>query len=214
MRRAFASILAVALASLARLVVGGTVQYLDEPSTEQRIYIANHSSHLDFIVLWAYLPASVRARTRPVAARDYWTKGKLRLYIATTVFRALLIDRGGGAKGSRKPGTAPSHDAIDTMADVLDQGDSLILFPEGTRGDGHAIAPFRSGLYHLCLRYPSVGVVPVRLDNLNRILPKGHVIPIPMVSRLVVGRPLMISKDEERDVFLARAKEALEALAS
>ena len=112
--------IARALAAVARLVSGVQVTWRTPPDDTQRIVFANHTSHLDTIVLWAALPTAVRARTRPVAARDYWAKGRIRPYLAERVFRALLIDR-------TTPGAGAA--AIEAMLAALEAGDSLILFP-------------------------------------------------------------------------------------
>lgn len=191
------------VAGLARLLAGGYVRWDSPPSRNgARVYFANHTSHLDFILLWSYLPPELRRRTRPVAARDYWEKGPLRRYLSTRVFRALLIDRSG----------PEAREAVDRMAEGIAAGDSLILFPEGTRGDGESIAPFKSGLYHLCASQPGLELVPVSMENLNRVLPKGEFIPVPMVSRVIFGDSLRLADGESKDEFLARARAALKAL--
>lgn len=192
-----------AVAGLARVLAGGSVRWDAPPSQNgARVFFANHTSHLDFVLLWSYLPPDLRRRTRPVAARDYWEKGPIRRYFARRVFRALLIDRAGpDARG-----------AVDRMAEGLAAGDSLILFPEGTRGSGDTIAPFKAGLYHLCETHPGLDLVPVSMENLNRVLPKGEFIPVPMVSRVVFGETLRLENGEPKDEFLSRARRAIERL--
>lgn len=192
-----------AVAGLARVLAGGSVRWDAPPSTNgARVFFANHTSHLDFVLLWSYLPPDLRRRTRPVAARDYWEKGPIRRYFARRVFRALLIDRAG----------PEARGAVDQMAQGLAAGDSLILFPEGTRGSGDTIAPFKAGLYHLCDAHPGLELVPVSMENLNRVLPKGEFIPVPMVSRVVFGESLRLENGETKDEFLARARRAIETL--
>ena len=205
------------LAGLARLVAGSSVYWTEEPTTQPRIYVANHSSHLDFIVLWAVLPPEVRARTRPVAAADYWRSG-IRRWLADNIFHAVLIDRG-AAKAAPPPGDpadssdAPGHTpAIAQMLAALDQGGSLILFPEGTRGRDGELAPFRSGLYGVCAARPTIPVVPVYMANLNRILPKGTKLPVPLLSRVTMGPPLLLQPGELRKAFLTRARAAVAQL--
>ena len=198
------------LAAAAQVIAGSTVRWLGcAPTAGQRVYIANHSSHFDFIVLWSYLPPRLRRLTRPVAARDYWERDAVRRYLATRVFNALLIDR------VATPGTAAAglgRQAVDQMVQSLDNRHSLILFPEGTRGAGEDLAPFRSGLYHLCRTRPEIEVIPVYLENLNRILPKGHLLPVPLLSRITFGTPLHLQPAEEKDAFLERARQAVRAL--
>jgi len=198
------------LAASAQVVAGSTVRWLGSvPTDGQRVYIANHSSHLDFIVLWSYLPPGLRRLTRPVAARDYWERNALRRYLAARVFNAVLIDR---AAAPGTPADQLGRRAVDQMVQSLGDRHSLILFPEGTRGPGEDLATFRSGLYHLCRRRPDLDVVPVYLDNLNSILPKGHLLPVPMLSRITFGLPLRLQPAEEKDSFLERARQAVRAL--
>jgi 1-acyl-sn-glycerol-3-phosphate acyltransferase len=202
------------LAALARGITGVQVQWAGcEPSERQRIYFANHSSHLDFVVLWSALPSEIRAKTRPIAAKDYWGQTALRLYLAQNVFHAVLLERGAAAK-AHHPEEAHfvGRHLIDQMVEALGTEHSLILFPEGTRGTGEKMAPFRSGIYHLALHRPDVELVPAYLENLNRILPKGEFLPVPMLSLLTFGKPIQVEPDEDKDAFLERAREAVASL--
>ncbi len=202
------------LAAVARGISGVQVQWAGcEPDERQRIYFANHSSHLDFVVLWSALPSEIRAKTRPIAAKDYWEETRLRRYLAENVFHAVLLDRGSMAKAkSPEEARFVGRHLIEEMAAALGTENSLILFPEGTRGTGEKIGSFRSGLYHLALRRPDVELVPAYLENLNRILPKGEFLPVPMLSLLTFGESLQIEPNEEKDAFLERAREAIASL--
>jgi 1-acyl-sn-glycerol-3-phosphate acyltransferase len=198
------------VAAFARLVSGATVTWKGaEPDLRQRIYFANHTSHLDFVVLWAALPPALRAMTRPVAAEDYWGLGRLRKWLAAKVFRAVLIPR---ASKDGTLGVSAAQSVLERTAAALEDGDSLILFPEGTRGSGGTVSPFRGGLYHICRRRPAVELVPVYIANLNRILPKGEFLPVPLLSRVVFGPPLQLGPEESKPAFLDRAMDAVKAL--
>lgn len=200
-------IIAACLAFLARLASGPSVRWVEgRPCQGQCIFFANHVSHLDFVVLWSVLPREIRKRTRPVAARDYWEAGALRRYMATQVFRAVLVDRQGGNLGALRA-------QIDQLVEALDAGDSLIIFPEGTRGAGREIGPFKSGLDYLARQRPQVDLIPVYLHNLDRIMPKGEFLPAPQLSRVTFGAPLRRLDDEPKGAFLARAREAVVSLA-
>lgn len=205
--------LASVIAAVGRSISGVQVRWAGcQPEEKQRIYFANHASHLDFVVLWSALPAEVRARTRPVAAKDYWEKGA-KAYLAQNVFRAVLIHRAGTAQaGNKEEARAAARTVIDQLAAAMGDTESLILFPEGTRGTGETIAPFRSGLYYLAKRKPEVELVPAYLENLNRILPKGEVLPVPLISMLTFGVPLRVEESEEKRDFLERARAAVIAL--
>ena len=174
------------------------------PTAAQRIYFGNHGSHGDFVLIWTTLPAALRRVTRPVAGQDYWLATALRRFIGRNVFNALLIDR------QSQPGQ-PSP--VDLMADVLDQGESLIIFPEGTRNTTEApLLPFKSGLYHLGKRCTGAELVPVWIDNIRRVIPKGQWLPVPMVCSVSYGAPLAIGPDEDKATFLKRAEAAVLAL--
>jgi 1-acyl-sn-glycerol-3-phosphate acyltransferase len=205
--------LASVIAAVARSISGVQVRWAGcQPEEKQRIYFANHTSHLDFVVLWSALPGEVRARTRPVAAKDYWEKG-VRAYLAQKVFRAILIHRTGAAEAGNKEGArTAARTVIDELAEAMGDTESLILFPEGTRGTGETIATFRSGLYYLAKRKPEVELVPAYLENLNRILPKGEVLPVPLISMLTFGVPLRVGESEGKSDFLERARAAVNAL--
>lgn len=195
------------LAWLGRLISGATACWMDcEPTPRQRIYFGNHTSHLDFVVLWAVLPDELRNATRPVAAQEYWTRSKLRNYLASKVFRAVLVDRQSQTAEGRQL-------QFERMLEGLKQGDSLIIFPEGTRGSGEEVAPFKSGLYHLTRARPDVELIPVYLENLNRVLPKGEFLPVPLLSRVYFGAPLALEEGESKESFLERARQTLIGLA-
>jgi len=175
-----------------------------EPVPHQRVYFANHSSNGDFVLLWTALPTPLRRQTRPVAALDYWLKSPLRAFIGREVFNAVLIDRRPDAR---------TEDPVAQMVAALDQGSSLIIFPEGQRNSSDApLLPFKSGLYHLAKARPGVDLVPVWIANLNRVMPKGEVIPVPLICTLTFGAPLHVEPEETKDAFLSRATQALLAL--
>lgn len=112
------------LVFLVRLLLGAAPRWIGcEPVPRQRIYFANHTSHIDTLAIWSALPPELRARTRPVAAADYWGGGGLRRYIALRGLNAVLIDR---------QRTGDGADPLAPLGEALAGGDSLIIFPEGT----------------------------------------------------------------------------------
>jgi 1-acyl-sn-glycerol-3-phosphate acyltransferase len=195
--------IATTIADGARLLCGSSVRWLCDPTeTKQRIYYGNHSSHLDFVMIWSSLPPRLRACARPVAGRDYWASGAVRQYLAGRIFRAVLVDRGtGGADSARA--------AIEHMAREMGDRSSLIVFPEGTRSLDGKVGPFKSGLFHLTQLRPDVELIPVYLENLNRILPKGESLPVPMMSRVTFGPALSSHAQDDKAAFLQRARQAL-----
>ncbi|VVP98483.1 hypothetical protein PS914_03824 [Pseudomonas fluorescens] len=201
--------LATAVATLiisgARLLTGARSLWLGcAPQAVQRIYFANHSSHGDFVLLWASLPPALRSITRPVAGADYWLKSPLRRYIINRVFNGVMIDR-------ERRETADNP--LQPMLDALENGDSLIIFPEGTRNPEDGLLPFKSGLYHLAKAYPQAQLIPVWIANLNRVMPKGRVLPLPLLCTISFGAALALGEDETKAQFLERSRDALLSLA-
>ena len=169
-----------------------------------KVYYANHASHGDFVLVWISLPKTWRMLTQPVAGADYWLGSKLKAFIAEQVFRVLLIDRQSDPK-----------QAIAAMDGALKEGKSLILFPEGTRNttDDQVLLPFKSGLYHLARENENVEFVPVWLNNINRVLPKGKILPIPLLCEVRIGVVIKKLPDEDKTAFLTRIRQALLDLA-
>jgi len=189
------------LAVAARILSGASVRWIDsQPDTCQRVYFANHTSHLDPIVIWSALPQAVRIITRPVAAKDYWMKGPVRRYFANRLFNAILIDRE-EIKVHQSP--------VDLMIREIGHTYSLIIFPEGGRSAGLEIGEFKSGLYYLCKKRPDLELIPVHVDNMNRILPRGKVLPVPLLSCITFGPPLWLEAGEAKTNFLARTRDAV-----
>ena len=203
--KSLATLAASAIVLLARFITAVRAQWHgNTPPNRQCVYYANHCSHGDFVLIWTVLPPALRRHTRPVAAADYWLGGAIRHYIGTRVFNAVLIDR---QRDTR------THDPIDTMTKALDAGESLILFPEGTRNTSDApLLPFRAGLHHLASRRPDIPFIPVWIDNLNRVLPKGEIVPLPMICTVTFGEAMTVGDDESREAFLSRAADRLLAL--
>lgn len=189
------------LIGLVRLLVGASPRWVGSQAGDgqQRIYFANHSSHIDTVALWSALPAPSRAKTRPVAAADYWGSGSFKRYVALKVLNAVLINRESGE----------AKDPLEPLCAALERGDSLIIFPEGTRHAQALPGAFKSGLFHLAARFPSVQLVPVYLDNLHRSMPKGTFFPVPIVCTVRFGSPLAPLPDENKQAFLARARDAV-----
>ena len=192
------------LTLLTRLLVGAYPQWQGcAPSRTQRIYFANHSSHMDAIVIWSSLPAEHRSKTRPVAAKDYWEKGALRRRIAIKELKVVLIDRHHTAHAN----------PLDPLIQALHEGSSLIIFPEGTRRPQPLPSPFKSGLWRLMREFPDVELIPVYIENLHRSMPKGTLIPIPTICSVRFGAPLPHSPDDSKEDFLNRARNAVIQLA-
>jgi len=206
LKRFFADLVAGAITGFTRVVTGAQARWIGcAPVPEQRVYFGNHASHADFMLIWSALPPLMRGRTRPVAGADYWEKGAIRRYLIHEVLNGVLIDR-------ENPSAA--GDPISIMVAALDRGDSLILFPEGTRNTtDELLLPFKSGIYRLASERPGIELIPVWMENQGRVLPKGETIPVPLLCSINFGVPLKLQTGEEKAQFLARARGALLALA-
>lgn len=186
----------------ARLLTGARSLWVGcEPELKQRIYYANHNSHIDFILLWSSLPTHIRRKTRPIAASDYWLKDGLRRFLIQDTFSGVTIQRN----------RSDQQDPLQPVKDVLAEGYSIIFFPEGTRNlnDDVEMLQFKSGLYHLSQQFPDVEVVPVWISNLKRVMPKGAFIPLPLLSTVIFGEPLALDQLTGKDQFLRHAQQQL-----
>ena len=198
-----ADLMGLLLSLMARLITGTQGHWKGCPPTaEQRIYFANHQSHFDWVLIWAALPKDLRTRTRPIAARDYWTSSPFKHWLTREVFNAVYVAR------SR----TDDQDPLEPLAGALEQGDSLVLFPEGTRSNKGDPQAFKSGLYHLAEQFPQVQLVPAWIDNVQRVMPKGEVVPVPILCTVTFGAPLHLGGGEDKRDFLARARNAVLAL--
>ncbi len=198
-----AELMGALLAFIARLITGAQGHWQGvPPKAEQRIYFANHQSHLDWVLIWAALPRELRATTRPIAARDYWTAGRFRHWITREVFNAVYVSRTRSA----------DEDPLEPLVEALQNGDSLVIFPEGTRSSKGEPQPFKSGLFHLAEQFPGVPLVPVWIANVQRVMPKGEVVPVPILCTATFGAPLHLAPGEDKRSFLARARDAVLAL--
>lgn len=193
------------LAAVARLITGAQGHwYGSPPKAEQRIYFANHQSHFDWVLIWAALPRDLRTVTRPIAARDYWTSSKLKHWITREIFNAVYVSRQ----------RSDDEDPLEPLMEALRHGDSLVIFPEGTRGSKGDPAPFKAGLYHLAEAFPDVQLIPAWIDNVQRVMPKGEVVPVPILCSVTFGAPLQLAPGEDKRAFLDRARDAVIALRS
>ncbi len=188
------------LAFVARLITGAQGHWKGcPPMAEQRIYFANHQSHFDWVLIWAALPQELRANTRPIAARDYWTSSPFKAWLTREVFHAVYVNRQ----------RTDDQDPLEPLLEALSHGDSLVIFPEGTRSNKGEPQAFKSGLYHLAQAHPQVQLIPTWIDNVQRVMPKGEVVPVPILCTVTFGAPLTRVDGEDKGSFLERARAAV-----
>jgi 1-acyl-sn-glycerol-3-phosphate acyltransferase len=198
-----AELMGLLLAFIARVITGTQGHWKGCPPTaEQRIYFANHQSHFDWVLIWAALPKDLRTKTRPIAAKDYWTATPFKHWLTREVFNAVFVSRQ----------RTDDQDPLEPLVQALQLGDSLVIFPEGTRSSKGEPMPFKSGLYHLAEQFPQVQLIPTWIDNVQRVMPKGEVVPVPILCTVTFGAPLQLGEGEDKHAFLERAREAVLAL--
>jgi 1-acyl-sn-glycerol-3-phosphate acyltransferase len=198
-----AKLMSYFLLGLIRVLTGSQARWHGcPPKAEQRIYFANHQSHADLVMIWAALPKELRSVTRAIAARDYWTKTPFKQWLTTAVFNVIYVSRDRSA----------DEDPLEPLLEALGNGDSIILFPEGTRGFTGEPQPFKAGLYNLALKCPTAVLIPAWINNVQHVLPKGEVVPVPVLCSVTFGAPIRVETGEECKAFLTRARAAVIAL--
>lgn len=198
-----AKLMSMFLLGLIRILTGSQARWLGcPPKAEQRIYFANHQSHADLVMIWAALPMELRSVTRAIAAKDYWTKTPFKQWLTSAVFNVIYVSRD----------RTSEEDPLEPLFEALTNGDSIILFPEGTRGFTGTPQPFKAGLYNLALKFPNAVLVPTWINNVQHVLPKGEVVPVPVLCSVTFGAPIKLGESEDRHAFLERARNAVIAL--
>jgi 1-acyl-sn-glycerol-3-phosphate acyltransferase len=187
---------------LARVFTGADVCWRERlPTKGPAIVAANHASHVDTLLLLTIFPARTLGRVRPAAAADYFLKGPVISWFSRNIIGIVPVQR-------TRAGTG--EDVLAPLREALAAGDIVVIFPEGTRGDGEAMAQLKSGVARLAEAFPKAPVTPVWLQGAGRVLPKGAAIPVPMNCTVLVGEPIRWAGDKA--VFMDGLRDRLEAL--
>ncbi|MDH6309512.1 1-acyl-sn-glycerol-3-phosphate acyltransferase [Dysgonomonas sp. PFB1-18] len=177
-----------------RLIIG--VRFGDNKclkNEEQFIILANHSSHLDTLSLLASLPGKTIWKVKPVAAEDYFGNTRLKAAFSNYFINTLLISRKGNKEGDNNP--------IKKMLDTLDEGYSLILFPEGTRGTSGHMDEMKPGIARILSVRPHIKYIPVYLTGMGRSLPKGEILVLPYEASVNYGKPTLANSSDIDEIM-------------
>lgn len=167
------------------------------------IVVANHNSHLDAGILMSLFPLRRLKHIHPVAAADYFGKNAFRRMLAMLLMNGIPIERK----------AAPGEDPLEPIVKALDEGESLIFFPEGSRGEAGVLARFRPGIGKLVKAVPGLLVVPVFMSGPERIWPRGQMVPVPLNSSATVGKPRTFPPDMDAREIADKLRNTVLALA-
>lgn len=188
---------------LVLIVIGLNIRHRERiPLKGPAIVVSNHNSHLDTLVLMTLLPWPMLRQLRPVAAKDYFLRNRVLAWFALNIMHIIplereIIDR--------------HQDPLAACSEALQNGEILILFPEGSRGDPEQMGTFKSGIAHLAKRNPEIPIIPIFLHGLGKALPKGEAILVPFFCDVFIGEPISWSGD--RTSFMTSLEQGIKTLA-
>ena len=162
------------------------------------ILVGNHNSHLDAMVMMSLFPLSTILKVRPVAAADYFLKNKLIAWFALNVLGIIPLKRNGEIN---------KETLLNDCEAALHNGEILIIFPEGSRGEPGQLSPFKKGVYHLAIKIPECQIQPIVMTNLGKILPKGEAILVPFNCTVVIDAPQNLNEHTDKDAFISSLQE-------
>ncbi len=158
-------------------------------SEKQFIIVANHNSHLDTMTILASLPSKIIDKVKPVAAADHFGKTRLKEVLTNYFVNTLLIQR-------KRDKENPENDPINKMIKAIDDGFSLIIFPEGTRGEPEQQQPLKPGIAYVLRSRPKIKYVPAYMIGMGKAMPKDDNLILPYNSSLTYGQPTEIKSTE------------------
>jgi len=176
------------------------------PQQGPAIVVANHNSHLDTFVLMSLFPLRRLNTLRPVAAADYFLRNPVLAWFTLNIVNMIPIERSAPGKLAR------DADPLKECADALSRNEILLVFPEGTRGESEALGRFKGGVARLKELHPEAPVIPVFLQGLGRVLPKGEIALVPVVVDVFVGAT--VAWTGSRPDFTKAMEQAVAALAA
>jgi 1-acyl-sn-glycerol-3-phosphate acyltransferase len=175
------------------------------PTEGPAIIVANHNSHVDTLVLLCIFPSRLIGRLRPVAAADHFLGDPVSSWFSRRVVGVIPLKRTGVERG---------EDVLAEAKQALNEGDILIVFPEGTRGEPEELGAFKAGVARLAEAAPDAPIVPIYIQGAGRALPKGTAIPVPFDITIVIGEAMAFAGSRPDLIAALRSKlAALKALA-
>jgi 1-acyl-sn-glycerol-3-phosphate acyltransferase len=187
-----------------RVFIGMEVQRNQSLFLGKYIIVSNHSSHTDTSAILSILPISKIHKLRPVAAQDYFTKNKLFKIFTQLFYNAIFIDR------VTKDG---KQNSINIMAQTIDRGDNLLIFPEGSRVSSDEVGPFKSGVIKILKEKPEIPYIPIYIDSSANTLPKGDGLLIPHNFKVVIGDAKFIDPQMNDEESLKKIRDSVVNLA-
>jgi len=157
------------------------------PRKGPAILIANHTSHIDTLVLMCLFSTSQLLKVHPVAAADYFFNTKFRAFIFRTLIGAIPVKRE-RAKNSKE-------DVFAEANQHLKNEHILIIYPEGTRSLDGEIREFKTGAAHLAKTNPDVPVIPIFINGPGKVMPKADFLPVPFICDVYIGTPMCLGTD-------------------
>lgn len=168
---------------------------------KQFIIVANHNSHLDTMSIMSSIPFRQLLKTHPVATAQYFGSKKWLVLLSNLFINTVLIKRKEELKISTEISSNEGQQkALLLLEEKLAKGHSLILFPEGTRGEPEKLQEFKKGIGVLLLNYPQIPYIPVYISGMGKILPKGEMLPVPFNAIVSIGKPKLIETNNVEDI--------------
>jgi len=161
---------------------------------KQFILIANHNSHMDTMAIMSSMPSRYIHLVHPVAAEDFFGGSRFKEILMRYMVNATLIPR-------KRANTEEDIDPIEVMSNLLRKGRSIIIYPEGSRGAPGIMTDFKKGVGYLVKQNPTVDVIPVYLDGLHKILPKGKNLILPYNCRIIFGDSINFKSFNLEDII-------------
>ena len=171
-------------------VIGLHVRHKDRlPKKGPLILAANHNSHLDALVLVSLFPFSMLRKVKPVAAADYFMKSRIMSWFSTKVVGIIPLAR---------RNLSHKQDPLKPVCDALENGEIVIIFPEGSRGEPEHMSHLKTGIAHIASRYPEIPTLPVFLYGLGKSLPRNEALFVPFYCDVFIGEPIHWEGDRKK----------------